>query len=76
MKDAVRIKKENLCVWICTKVKKLELGRRGGRGAPSEELEALLEETLLEDKPEMEAMGDRYSPNISYEISEQLLEDP
>lgn len=75
VKDAVRIKKKSLRLDLY-KGKKLELGRRGGGGAPSEELEALLEETLLEDKPEMEARGDRYSPNISYEISEQLLEDP
>lgn len=55
---------------------KLLLGRRGGASTPSAESEAEVEEVLLEEGPELEAEEYRFSPNMSYEVSEQTLQDP
>jgi hypothetical protein len=54
--------------------KKRLFGLRGG--ASTAESEAGVEEVLLEEGSELEAEEYGYSPNISYEISEQTLQDP
>ena len=56
--------------------KKKSFGLRGGASTPSAESGAEVKEVLLEEGPELEAEEYGYSPNMSYEVSEQTLQDP